>query len=364
MLFRCFSCNKVGFDIPCRSCGAEDKDIVPLDPQFYPEFQYRSQGFVKDLFVKRKTEKKLQTKLDLVLQKYSEFENPYFVNYMQLAGRNADVETSGSSYSDLLLFQNVLVRLGFDELLEFPQLAIKLVRSTSFRFYFEDFVQRTKHHIKTELETSLASWIDDRGASFRNELPNLIYYIWQEGLFADEISFTPDKLPLVSAEELERLQKTCEYIYFDILVRRFKIALEQFDPSKFVTMFAVDAMDGYQFEEFLVKLFTTIGYSVESTKKGADQGADLFAEKFGRKIVIQAKNYKDSVGNSAVQQALAAKAFYNCDDAMVVTNNYFTASAKELAQSSQVRLVSRAELQEYLDEYNRMIMDQAARAEN
>jgi HJR/Mrr/RecB family endonuclease len=37
---------------------------------------------------------------------------------------------------------------------------------------------------------------------------------------------------------------------------------------------------------------------------------------------------------------------------MVITNSYFTASAKELGESTGVRLVDRTQLQVYLDEYN------------
>lgn len=41
-------------------------------------------------------------------------------------------------------------------------------------------------------------------------------------------------------------------------------------------------------------------------------------------MVIQAKNSTGSVGNAAVLQAIFAKAFYGCDEAMVVTNFYCT----------------------------------------
>lgn len=84
--------------------------------------------------------------------------------------------------------------------------------------------------------------------------------------------------------------------------------------------------------------------------------------KFGKRLVIQAKNYFDSVGNSAVQQVLAAKAFYACDEAMVITNSRFTASAVELAESAGVRLVDRDKLQGYLDDYNRVLMEAEAEA--
>ncbi|MGG7279749.1 putative restriction endonuclease [Escherichia coli] len=51
------------------------------------------------------------------------------------------------------------------------------------------------------------------------------------------------------------------------------------------------------------------------------------------------------------------KTFYGCDEAMVVTNSYFTRSAKELAESALVRLIDRDELQKYLDDYNQKIIE-------
>jgi restriction system protein len=123
-------------------------------------------------------------------------------------------------------------------------------------------------------------------------------------------------------------------------------------------MYHVDAMGGYEFEKFLGVVFQTIGYDVEGTKLSGDQGADLFVSKFGKKIVIQAKNYSGSVGNSAVQEAISAKSFYGCDEAMVVTNSYFTRSAIELASAASVRIIGRRDLQGYLDDYNQRIIEQ------
>ncbi|GAB2914775.1 hypothetical protein GCM10027093_61680 [Paraburkholderia jirisanensis] len=123
-------------------------------------------------------------------------------------------------------------------------------------------------------------------------------------------------------------------------------------------MYHVDAMNGYEFEKFLAEIFQTAGYDVEGTKLSGDQGADLFVSRFGKKIVIQAKNYSGSVGNAAVQEAISAKSFYGCDEAMVVTNSYFTRSAIELAGAASVRLVGRSDLQGYLDDHNQRIIEQ------
>jgi len=256
-----------------------------------------------------------------------------------------------------LLLRESLVRCGFDELNEFPKLTDKLVRSTGFRFIYGDFFKGTKSYVSSNLNSTLRSWIDERGSNFRTDLPLLIFSLWKQKTHKEEITFSNDQMPLVSDSEMNRLYKLCEWIYFDILVERFKGTLEGFDPSLFVTMYAVDAFTGYEFEDFLAKLFQTIGYDVQVTKRTGDQGADLFVEKFGRKTVIQAKNYFENVGNASVQQALAAKTFYSCDHAMVVTNRYFTPSAKELAEAAGVKLIDRKILEDYLEEFNRMIME-------
>lgn len=74
-------------------------------------------------------------------------------------------------------------------------------------------------------------------------------------------------------------------------------------------------------------------------------------------MVIQAKNYSGSVGNSAVLQGISAKTFYGCEEVLVVTNFNFTRSVKELAELALVRLIDRDELQKYLGDYNQKIIE-------
>lgn len=94
----------------------------------------------------------------------------------------------------------------------------------------------------------------------------------------------------------------------------------------------VDLMNGNEFEHFICELFNKMGYKSNVTKQSGDQGLDVIAVKNGKRIGIQAKCYSYTVGNSAVQEVVAGKNFYHCDKVLVITNNYFTSSAKELAQ--------------------------------
>lgn len=112
----------------------------------------------------------------------------------------------------------------------------------------------------------------------------------------------------------------------------------------------IDLMDGQEFEKFLALLFSKTGYRTELTKASGDQGIDIIAEKNGKKIGIQAKCYTNTVGNSAIQEAVSGKAFYTLDKVMVVTNSTFSESAIKLAQANSVVLWDRNLLKEKIAE--------------
>lgn len=106
----------------------------------------------------------------------------------------------------------------------------------------------------------------------------------------------------------------------------------------------VDRMSGYEFEKFLEVVFKRLGYAVERTSYVGDWGGDLVFVKDGARTVVQAKRWKGKVGVRAVQEVVAAKGKYGCNDAMVVTNSTYTAQATELARANGVRLWDREDL--------------------
>lgn len=112
----------------------------------------------------------------------------------------------------------------------------------------------------------------------------------------------------------------------------------------------IDLMNGLEFENFVSVIFKKMGYDTELTKQSGDQGIDVIATKGVTKIGIQAKCYSNTVGNSAIQEATAGKQFYNCSKIMVVTNNFFTSSAQQLALSNGVILWDRNMLKTKLSE--------------
>lgn len=113
----------------------------------------------------------------------------------------------------------------------------------------------------------------------------------------------------------------------------------------------IDKMDGLQFEKYLEVLFKKLGYKANGTKASNDYGADLVLVNHD-KIVVQAKRYKSKVGIKAVQEIISAKSYYKAQQAWVVTNNYFTNQAVNLAQSSDVKLIDRDKLQEMILKVN------------
>jgi hypothetical protein len=114
----------------------------------------------------------------------------------------------------------------------------------------------------------------------------------------------------------------------------------------------VASMNGTEFEQFLARLFSRMGYQQISATPTNDQGGDLTCvSPAGVRVVVQAKRYKGTVGNDAVQQVHAAIGWYKCTQGMVVTNSTFTPAARELARVLNVALCDRQWLEEQIQRY-------------
>jgi restriction system protein len=114
-----------------------------------------------------------------------------------------------------------------------------------------------------------------------------------------------------------------------VIVALGKMAFQIWEQQKLAKsgISEIDQMSGKTFEKYLEVLFEKLGYRVERTRYVGDYGADLVTAKDGVKTVIQAKSYKSKAGVKAIQEAAAAKGYYDCSKAMVVTNSFFTQQA-------------------------------------
>lgn len=116
-----------------------------------------------------------------------------------------------------------------------------------------------------------------------------------------------------------------------------------------VTTLSFSKLNGSDFERLLGMLYEAMGYSVQLSGKPGDQGGDLIVTKNQERILIQAKCYINStVGNNAVQEAVAARNHYDCNKAAVVTTSTFTREATELAKTNGVELIPKNLLQKML----------------
>ena len=106
--------------------------------------------------------------------------------------------------------------------------------------------------------------------------------------------------------------------------------------------------DPIEYEHAICEVFTNCGWNAQVTKASGDQGVDVIAELNGVRVAVQCKLYSSPVGNKAVEEVFAAKTHYDCQLAIVVTNNSYTPSAKQLASTCGVELLHHDELTNWI----------------
>lgn len=112
----------------------------------------------------------------------------------------------------------------------------------------------------------------------------------------------------------------------------------------------VDEMTGEQFEQFFIFILNVIGYNTYATKTTGDYGADSVIQiDDNLKIVAQAKRNNKKVGVAAVREVLGAIKVYHANKGIVITNNYFTSNAHQLASCNDIELWDRSTLIELIE---------------
>lgn len=158
----------------------------------------------------------------------------------------------------------------------------------------------------------------------------------------------------------------------EVLLTSDKLYKQKYNTNKFINYFSqlygneisnhktiknkIEIIDndinGYDFEKITKDLLESNGFNnVTITQFSGDFGVDVIAEKDNIKYAIQCKKYSSKVGIKAVQEVIASKSMNNCHVAVVLTNNYFTNSAKTLANKNNVLLWDRNYLIKLLDKY-------------
>lgn len=136
------------------------------------------------------------------------------------------------------------------------------------------------------------------------------------------------------------------YIAFGVMccLLLLKLSWKLLSHRRFAQFKNIDAMDGLEFEHYVVGLLRRNGFRNVSLTEKYDFGVDIIAERDGIRWGIQAKRYSGPVGADAVRQVVAGLRLYGCDKAMVVTNSSFSTFAKKLAFGNDCVLIDRTKL--------------------
>lgn len=131
----------------------------------------------------------------------------------------------------------------------------------------------------------------------------------------------------------------------------YKLSFKDLDYYSSLNIKFVDKLDGLEFEDYIKKLLIILQFEkVIKTKASNDYGVDILAEKDNLKFAIQCKNYSNILGNSCIQEVFSGQQYYNCDIAVVVTNNNFSKNAINLATKNGVLLWNRNKLIEMINQ--------------
>lgn len=128
--------------------------------------------------------------------------------------------------------------------------------------------------------------------------------------------------------------------------KRERVQFDSMSTDYGVPRMKIDDLSGLQFENFCAALLKRNGYThIQVTQASGDFGADIVGfDGKGRKWVFQCKRYKSNLGNTPIQEVVAAKLHYGAQCAGVITNSHFTTAAKQLARENGVLLIEREQL--------------------
>lgn len=208
---------------------------------------------------------------------------------------------------------------------------------------------------RTQMKNKISEILSSSNLSFNSPLEEIVECFYKIALSQKDVflysfyacAFADNKITSIfKTKYINSVLSTIDYLK----KKRYLEKMESGNIRKKYTLEEIDVMSGIEFENLIKEIFIFYGFETELTAKTGDQGIDLVAKKGNTTIAIQAKRYGKSVGNHAVMEAIGGKKHYNADSVIVVTNNYFTESAKTLAKENNVDLWDRKVLAEKIDE--------------
>lgn len=230
------------------------------------------------------------------------------------------------------------------------------INSINYQLYFllkfyvhkDAFVNILKYDVKTDEfgKSDLSKWQKKFGTFFVEHLFDLSLvtdgkdFLKIKEHFLENTSWSPKREKYKKFEYMASIFQSVESLYLCLAKKYF-----DYKPTTRPTSTSTHEK-GLNLEMECKEILESNSWSVQTTPKSNDQGADLIAQKGLIKLIIQCKNYDKPVGNDAVQQALAAKTFFGGTIAAVVSVSGFTMSALELSKKTEVLLMNLSDLSE------------------
>jgi restriction system protein len=148
----------------------------------------------------------------------------------------------------------------------------------------------------------------------------------------------------VIKDQLEVMNYSQRSAFEEYVDKEIELIAQNTYASSDINVDSIEDLTPLEFELYCADRLKEAGWKARTTQGSGDQGVDVLAEKDGCLVVLQAKMYSNPVGNKAVQEVFTGKHHYDADHAVVVTNNDFTSSAKQLAKTTGVHLIHYSQL--------------------
>ena len=154
----------------------------------------------------------------------------------------------------------------------------------------------------------------------------------------------------------ERAEITPDELFGNIFGNKSEIKLES------QTIGDIDRLNPNLFEASIASLYKKQGFDVFLTPYSNDKGVDIVIMRNGENYLIQAKQTKSLVGNSAIQEIYTAKKYYEDKfkeqfNLLVITNNDYSSSARILAKLNNIELLNRVNLEKLIKQNNITLED-------
>jgi hypothetical protein len=93
------------------------------------------------------------------------------------------------------------------------------------------------------------------------------------------------------------------------------------------------------FEEAVGELFLDQGYKVRTTRATGDNGVDLYLEKDGKKIIVQCKTYKKTIGPNAARELYGTMTAEGAHEAILAAPSGFTQATHDFCRQKPIKLM-------------------------